>query len=363
MSTDKKRGKHMQEKTLALMEELTQLIGIAGDEREVSKCMKKYLEPNCDEIVYDNLGSIFALKRCGKENAKRVMVSGHMDEVGFMITGIQKNGLLKFILIGSIDGQSLHSQRVRIKASNGCEYLGTIVMHDEDIKSCDAKKMLIDFGAESEQEAKELGIRAGDSAVLDGPFKVLGKGTRILSKAWDNRFGCIMAVELLEQLKDIKLDYDLYIGATVMEEVGMRGGTTATGLIHPDMGVVMDCSFAQDIKGNDNAVGQLGKGILVRYYDKGMMPNRALLQHLVDTCEKNSIAYQYFYTMGNTDAAWVHKLFAGCPTLSACICARNGHTGSSIIDVRDYEAAKSATFEILKQLTEDQIEAFKAENR
>lgn len=353
----------MQENTLKLMEELTQIIGISGDEREVSKCMKQHMEANCDEIVYDNLGSIFAVKRCGKENAKRVMVSGHMDEVGFMITGIQKNGLLKFILIGGIDGQALLSQRVRIKASNGKEYTGTIVAHDDDIKACDPKKMFIDFGAVSEGEAKSFGIKAGDSAVLDGPFTVLANEKRILSKAWDNRFGCIMAIELLEALKDVTLDYDLYIGATVMEEVGLRGGTTATGLIHPDMGVVMDCSFAGDIKGNDNAVGQLGKGVLVRYYDKGMMPNRALLNHLVTTCEANHIPYQYFYNMAQTDAAWVHKLFAGCPTLSSCICARNGHTGNSIIDTDDYEAAKAATLTILKELTEEQIEAFKAENR
>lgn len=353
----------MQEKTLNLMKELTQTIGISGDERAVSQCMKKYLEPNCDEIIYDNLGSIFAVKRCGKADAKRVMVSGHMDEVGFMITGIQKNGLLKFILIGGIDGQALLSQRVRIKASNGKEYMGTIVAHGDDIKACDPKKMLIDFGATSDTEAKEYGIKAGDSAVLDGPFTVLANAKRILSKAWDNRFGCIMAIELLEALKDVTLEYDLYIGATVMEEVGLRGGTTATGMIHPDMGIVMDCSFATDVKGDDNAVGQLGKGVLVRYYDKGMMPNRALLNHLVTTCETNNIPYQYFYNMAQTDAAWVHKLFAGCPTLSACICARNGHTGNSIIDTDDYEAAKQATFEILKHLSVEQIEAFKAENR
>lgn len=353
----------MQKNTLKLMEELTQIIGISGDEREVSKCMKKYMEPNCDEIVYDNLGSIFAVKRCGKENAKRVMVSGHMDEVGFMITGIQKNGLLKMILIGGIAGQALLSQRVRVKASNGKEYVGTIVSHEDDVKACDPKKMFIDLGVCSEEDAKKLGIKAGDSAVLDGPFHVLANEKRILSKAWDNRFGCIMAIELLEALKDVTLEYDLYIGATVMEEVGLRGGTTATGLIQPDLGIVMDCSSASDIKGNDNAVGQLGKGILVRYYDKGMMPNRALLNHLVDTCEANKIPYQYFYNMAQTDAAWVHKLFAGCPTLSACICARNAHTGNSIIDTDDYDAAKAATLAILKDLSEEQIEAFKAENR
>lgn len=353
----------MMKNTLVLMEELTQLIGVAGDERSVSQCMKKHMEPFCDDIVYDNLGSLFAVKRCGKENAKKVMVSGHMDEVGFMITSISKNGLLKFILIGGIDGASLHSQRVRIKVANGKEYAGCIVAPEEDIKACDVKKMYIDAGVSSQEEIQELGIKVGDSAVIDGAFTPLANGKRIMSKAWDNRYGCIMAVEILQALKDCTLDYDLYIGATVQEEVGMRGATTATGLLHPDMGIVMDCSFADDVKGNDNAVGQLGKGILIRYYDKGMMPNRALLDHLVQTCEKEQIAHQYFYNMGNTDAAWVHKLFSGCPTLSACICGRNVHTGNSIIDIDDYAAAKKAICCILTTLTSTQIEAFKAENR
>lgn len=353
----------LEKQTLALMEEMTQLIGIAGDEKAVSQAMKKHMEAYADEIIYDNLGSIFAVKKSKKEHAPRVMVCGHMDEVGFMITSIKKNGLVGFITIGGIDAQSLHAQRVKVKASNGSEYFGTIVADNDDIKACDTKKMLIDFGAENPAMVEEMGIHVGDSAVLDGPFTVLSHGERILSKAWDDRYGCIMAIELLQALKDVELDVDLYIGATVQEEVGMRGGTTATGLIHPDMGIVMDCSFANDVTGKDNAVGQIGKGVLVRYYDKGMMPNRMLLDTLVETCEKEELPYQYFYNMGQTDAAWVHKLFAGCPTLSACICGRNVHTGNSIIDVRDYTAAKTAVLSIITSLNEEKINAFKAENR
>lgn len=349
--------------TIALMEELTQAIGISGDEKAISQIMRTHMEPYADEIVYDNLGSMFALKKSKKEGAPRVLVCGHMDEVGFMITSIKKNGLASFICIGGIDAQSLHAQRVRVKASNGKEYIGTIVCDNEDIKACDTKKMLIDFGAESDEMANTFGVRVGDSAVLDGPFHVVANGNRILSKAWDNRYGCIMAIELLQALHHVNLDVDLYIGATVQEEVGIRGGTTATGLIHPDMGIVMDCSFANDATGKDNAVGQLGKGVLVRYYDKGMMPNRMLLNTLVQTCVQENLPYQYFYNMGQTDAAWIHKLFSGCPTLSACICARNVHTGNSMIDVRDYESAKAATLSILTSLNEEKINAFKAENR
>lgn len=348
--------------TLKLMEELTQVIGIAGDERHVSQLLKSYLEPYCDDIVYDHLGSLFAVKKSQKKNAKKVMVCGHMDEVGFMITEITKNGLLKFIKIGGIDNQVLLSHRVRLLKQDGQEVIGAIVCSSKDIETCDAQKMFIDVGATSKEDIENLGITIGDSAVLDGSFQVLNEN-RILSKSWDNRYGCVMAVEVLRALKDVELDYDLYIGATVQEEVGMRGATTATGLIHPDMGIVMDCSFADDYLGKENEVGKLGAGVLVRYYDKGMMPNRALLNELVETCQKNDIPYQYFYNMAQTDSAWIHKLFSGCPTLSACICARGAHTSESMIDLRDFMSAKKAIVHILATLNESKIQMFKEENR
>ena len=347
------KGRYVMD-TLKLMEELTQVIGIAGDERYVSELLKSYLQPYCDELIYDHLGSLFAIKKSQKENAKKVMVCGHMDEVGLMITEVTTNGLLKFIKIGSIDNQVLLSHRVRVLKQDGQEVPGTIGCSLKDVEVCDDKKMFIDVGATSKQDVEAMGVSIGDSAVLDGPFTVLNQN-RILSKAWDNRYGCVMAVEVLEALKDVELDYDLYIGATVQEEVGMRGATTATGLIRPDMGIVMDCSFADDYQGKDNEIGKLGAGI--------MMPNRALLNELVETCQKNNIPYQYFYNMGQTDSAWIHKLFSGCPTLSACICARGGHTSQSMIDLRDYMNAKKAIIHILTSLDESKIQMFKEENR
>lgn len=222
--------------------------------------------------------------------------------------------------------------------------------------------MKIDLGCRSAEEVNDLGVRVGDSAVLQGEFVPLAN-QRVLSKAWDNRFGCALSIELLQALKDSKLDYDLYIGASVMEEVGVRGGITATGLIHPDMGIVVDCSEANDYQGKENEVGQLGKGVLVKYYDKGMMPNQGLLNELVQACDKNKIDYQYYYNMEINDAAWIHKLFSGCPTLNVGICARSIRTASSIIDLHDYDCARKAIEIILNSLNEEKIELFKESNR
>lgn len=354
--------KFMKTKSLDLMREVTQLIGIAGDEKAVSQYLKKYYEELCDEVIYDNLGSIFAVKKCGKENAKKVMVCAHMDEVGFMITEIHKNGLLSFIKIGSIEDSALYASRISLKTRDGSIFPGSIVMDEESLKKNDGNKMKIDLGCRSAEEVNDLGVRVGDSAVLQGEFVPLAN-QRVLSKAWDNRFGCALSIELLQALKDSKLDYDLYIGASVMEEVGVRGGITATGLIHPDMGIVVDCSEANDYQGKENEVGQLGKGVLVKYYDKGMMPNQGLLNELVQVCDKNEIDYQYYYNMEINDAAWIHKLFSGCPTLNVGICARSIRTASSIIDLHDYDCARKAIEIILNSLNEEKIELFKESNR
>ena len=273
--------------TLKILNTLTQTISISGDEKNVGKCMAQYLEPYCDEIVYDNLGSVFGVKKSKKENAKRVLVITHMDESGLMI-----------IEIGKINKQYLPGSRLRVKTKTG--EVNAFVVGTE--------KMVIDFGTYSKEETLALGVFVGDSAVVDGPFVKVQK--QCISKALESRVGCLMAVELLKAVKDKELDFDLYVGACVMEEVGQRGATTATGLVKPDLGVVLGCKKAKTLDEKDQSVGELGKGLLVSFYDKGMMPNRGLLDALVQICKEEDIAYQHYYSMDLNEGAWVHKLFA-----------------------------------------------------
>ncbi|QZY55803.1 M42 family metallopeptidase [Crassaminicella profunda] len=352
--------------TLKLMEEITQVIGVSGNEKYISKVLQKYYKEYTNEVVFDNLGSIFAVRRCGKDNAKKVMVCGNMDEIGFMVNGITDMGLIKILPLGTIFNQTILAQRVRLINSEGKVFKGSVVTinpQEDKPRSVKISEMLVDIGATSKEEIEELGIKLGDSIVIEGQFEVLATEKRILSKAWDNRYSCIMGIELLEALKDTDLDVDLYVGCTVQNKVGLRGSETATKLVKPDLGIVMDCLQANDIKVNKDVVGKLGEGILINYYDKSMMPNRALLGHLVDICKSNNIKHQYYYSMGESDAKWVHKLLIGCPTLTTCICARNVSTNSSIIDVYDYISAKKAIVKVIKSLNTKNINKFKEENR
>lgn len=347
---------------LTLMKEFTQEIGISGNENRISNLLKKYYKNYCDDIIYDNLGSIFAIKKSKSKNAKKVMICAHMDEIGFLVNEIKDDGLLKVISIGNISNQILLGKRVDILTSSNEKIKGVVLtkkIQKNDLKLDD---IFIDIGATSKKEVIDVGVKLGDSAVLSGEFDVL-LDKRLASKAWDNRYGCILGVEILKELKDYKFDFDLYIGATVQNEVGLRGSITSTNLVKPDMCIVLDCLASNDIDNNTSNTGKLGEGVLASFYDKSMIPNRALLDYFIDICESNNIKYQHYYSMDDSDAGWIHKLLEGCPTLKVCICARNIKTNSTIIDFDDYINSKKSIIELIKLLSVNDIEFFKTHNR
>jgi glutamyl aminopeptidase len=156
---------------------------------------------------------------------------------------------------------------------------------------------------------------------------------------------------------------NLVVGATVQEEVGIRGAQTASYLVKPDAAIVFDCSPANDASGDKEAFGQLGNGPLVRFVDANYLPHRGFLYHYVDLLEKNGLPYQYYQSMGGTDAGAIHKQFEGIMTLTMCICARNIHTNSSIIDTQDYETARTTVIKMIESLNSVTIEALKKANR
>lgn len=344
------------------LEPLSEIYGISGQEYLVAKYLHEVYKTYTDEIVYDQLGSVFAIKRSKKEHAKKVMVAGHMDEVGFMVKTITKTGCLTMHPVGGWFSQTLLGQRISVINRNGDVFKGAIasipphLLTEEDRKKpMEIKSMLVDIGATSKQEAESWGICVGDMMVLDGQFRQLHGQNRLLGKAFDNRYGCAMGIALLESLKDVELDFDLIVGATVQEEVGLRGATTSASLVSPDLAIVFDCSPANDASGDENAFGQLGKGVLIRFVDANMLPNRCMMHRLEQVCEEHEIPYQFYVSMGGTDAGAIHKHASGVPTVTMCICARNIHTNSSIVDVNDIVSAFNAARHYVSGLNEQLI--------
>ncbi len=349
-----------QKRLVQHLEALTQLPGIPNHEEQVASYMKKHLELFADEIISDQLGSVFALKKSKTKNPLRVMVAGHMDEVGFLVKDINKVGSLKIVAAGGWWSQVLMGQGVSLYNKDGDVFKGCIGSIPPHLLTAEKAKevvpiedMLVDIGASSKQEVLDLGIEVGDMVVLDGPFELLANGNRIMAKALDNRYGCAMSLSLLEALADVELPYDLYIGATVQEEVGLRGATTAASKINPDVAIIFDCSPANDAGGDLEALGQLGQGVLLRFADRSMLPNRCFLNRLKQTCIDHEIKYQYYLSLGGTDAGAIHKNNQGVATLTLCVVARNIHTNHSILDLEDLTSASRAALAILTELNTD----------
>ncbi|MEJ9211705.1 M42 family metallopeptidase [Bacillus smithii] len=352
----------MNQETLELFRQLTELPGASGNEHAVRAFMKEQLSQYADEVVQDRLGSIFGVK---KGNGPVVMVAGHMDEVGFMITSITDNGMLRFQPLGGWWNQVLLAQRVQIITENGpvIGVIGSIPPHllseEQRKKPMEIKNMLIDIGADDLADAERIGIKPGQFAVPICPFTPLANQKKILAKAWDNRYGCGLAIELLKEVKDETLPNTLYSGATVQEEVGLRGAQTAANMIKPDIFFALDASPANDMSGDKNQFGQLGQGALIRIYDRTMVTHRGMREFVLDTAESNQIPYQFFVSQGGTDAGRVHLSNEGVPSAVIGICSRYIHTHASMIHIDDYQAAKELLIKLVRSCDQSTVEAIR----
>ncbi|ALC89637.1 peptidase M28 [Bacillus sp. FJAT-18017] len=355
----------MNQKTIELFKTLTELPGAPGNEHAVRSYMRERLEPFSDEIIQDNLGSIFGIRK-GKDGDPKIMVAGHMDEVGFMVTSITPNGMLRFQPLGGWWSQVLLAQRVQIITENGplIGVIGSIPPHLLDEakrnKPMEIKNMLIDIGADNREDAEKAGIRPGQSILPICPFTPMANPKKIMAKAWDNRYGCGLAIELLEEVNGIDLPNTLFSGATVQEEVGLRGAQTAANMIKPDLFLALDASPANDASGNKEEFGQLGKGTLLRILDRSMVTHRGMREFILDTAETHKIPYQYFVSPGGTDAGRVHTSLEGIPSAVIGICARYIHTHASIMHVDDYAAAKELLVKLVKSFDKTTVQTIKS---
>ncbi|MEE6452271.1 M42 family metallopeptidase [Gottfriedia acidiceleris] len=354
----------MNQDTLQLFKFLTELQGAPGFEHEVRHFMRKELEKYTNEIVQDRLGSIFGVKR-GTEDGPTVMVAGHMDEVGFMVTQITENGMLRFQPLGGWWNQVLLAQRVQVMTDQGpvIGVIGSIPPHllSDELRArpMDMKNMLIDIGADNKEDALNIGIRPGQQIVPVCPFTPMANEKKIMAKAWDNRYGCGLAIELLKEVQNETLPNILYSGATVQEEVGLRGAQTAANMIKPDIFYALDASPANDMSGSKSEFGQLGKGVLLRILDRTMVTHKGIREFILDTAETNNIPYQYFVSQGGTDAGRVHVSNDGVPSAVIGICSRYIHTAASIIHVDDYLAAKELLVKLVKATDKTTVETLR----
>ncbi|MEH7748360.1 M42 family metallopeptidase [Neobacillus drentensis] len=352
------------DETLTMLKELTDAKGIPGNEREVREVMKKYIEPFADELTTDGLGSLIA-KKVGKEGGPKIMVAGHLDEVGFMITQIDDKGFLRFQPVGGWWGQVMLAQRVTIVTRKG-DVTGIIGSKPPHILSPEARKkpveikdMFIDVGASSREEVTEWGVRPGDMVVPYFEFTVMNNEKMLLAKAWDNRIGCAIAIDVLKQLKGVDHPNVVYGVGNVQEEVGLRGAKTAAAKINPDIGFAVDVGIAGDTPGvsEREAMSKMGKGPQVVIYDASLVAHKGLRDLVTDTADELNIPYQFeSIPSGGTDAGSIHLTHNGVPAMAITIATRYIHSHAAMLHRDDYENAVKLIVEVIKRLDRETVD-------
>ena len=348
--------------TINWLKEISMAPGVSGFEQPVKELMIDKL-CHITEVSYDKLGSvIFEKKGTGAE--PRIMLASHMDEIGFMVKAITKEGYIKFTTLGGWWEQVMLGQRVTVLTSKGSipGIVGSkpphILTPEERKKVVPKREMFIDICAKDESEAKSrFGVRPGDPIVPYSQFTVMANDKFLMAKAWDNRVGCAIVAEVLEKLQNEMHANTVYGVGTVQEEVGLRGAQTSANVVNPDIAFAVDTCVAGDTPGvtEDKASSKLGKGVAIAIYDASMIPHTKLRNFVIDTAEKNNIPYQLEFTEGGgTDAGKIHIHSHGVPSLVISIPTRYIHSHNSIIHRDDYEAAIRLLVAVIKSLDENQ---------
>lgn len=346
------------------LKELTDARGVPGNEEEVRAVFKKYAKPYANDIFYDGLGSIIA-KHVGTGGGPKIFISGHMDEVGFMVTQITPEGFIKFQTLGGWWGQVMLAQQVEIKTAAGELIHGVIGSKPPHVLSAEARKqpyevseMFIDIGATSADEVKKWGIKPGDMVTPYIEYRRLNGSKFLLAKAWDNRIGTAVSLKVLENLAKDGHPNVLFAGSDVQEEVGLRGAQTSSHLVNPDIAFALDTGTAGDTPGMTpkEADSKLGEGPQILIFDASMIPHKKLLEFVVSVAEELSIPFQYtVITGGGTDAGKMHLTRDGVPSLAITVPTRYLHSHTSVIHEDDYHNTVRLVTEVIKRLDHDKV--------
>jgi len=321
---------------LQLIEKLTNINAVSGNEFLVREEIIKMIKPYADNITVDSMGNVIAFKKGTNPNGKKIILSAHMDEVGFIISNITDEGYLKFKSVGGIDPRILLAQRVVIGSNNIEGVLGIKAIHlqtPEERKSVVKEKdMYIDIGASSKEEAEKL-VSKGDYAAFNSRYISLG-GKMIKAKALDDRVGCAILIEL------IKLQYesDINFCFCVQEEVGLRGASVIAARINADVAIVFESTTASDVAGVDKHkyATILGEGPAISVMDRGSHSDRGLNNFIFDVAKQNGIKYQLKRAgFGGNDARAYQTSGTACKTTAVSLPCRYIHSPVSCANSED----------------------------
>lgn len=315
-----------------LIKQLTEAYGPPGYEQAVRQIIQTHVEPHADSVETDSIGNLHVVKR-GPAGGLKIMLAAHMDEIGLMVSHIDDNGFARLSPLGGVQAETMIGSRALF--TNGA--IGVInvdnwLLHD---KVNSMRKLYLDFGV---SDKKSVPVRVGDVAGFQRPFVELG-GT-LLAKSLDDRIGCAILIEVLQQLASPA--HEVHFVFTVQEEVGgtPRGATTAAYRVHPDVAIAVDVTDSGDVPGRKHFEVKMGQGPAIKVMDRGMLAHPGLKRWMVATAAAHKIPTQMeILPFGTTDAQAMQLAHEGSAAGAISIPCRHVHTASEMVSYRDVQQA------------------------
>jgi endoglucanase len=340
-----------------VLEALSNAIGVSGNEDAVRSIIIDAIKDHVDSLRIDAMGSVIAIKKGTSDNLPRVMLAAHMDEIGFMVTHIESNGLLRFNSVGGVDDRILPGLRVKV----GDDHVPGVILWppihlNRDQKVTKMSNLRIDIGASSKDGVK---VAVGDRIGFDSTFTELSE-TMVRGKAFDDRVGC---AELVEVLQAGPYPVDVLAAFTVQEEVGLRGARVAAQALNPDVAFALEGTTAHDVPNplkepddttDDNPACRVGDGPVLTVMDRSMITDPRVLDFLRRTAETNDIPYQLKTRLGGgTDAGRIHLANAGVPSGVISVPCRYIHSPAAIMSRTDMAHTVALIKAVLNTMTFD----------
>ena len=350
--------------TNELLEELTNAYGPSGFEGPVRDIMRRELGPLSDHVEVDGIGSLIARKN-GTSDSPRIMIAAHMDEVGLMVKYVTDEGYIKFQTLGGWLDSAMVGQRWVILTQKGPVHgitgMKTVHVMTPEERTAGFKRddMFLDVGAKNKEHAEVLlGIRPGDPIAPDSKFEALNGSDYLLGKAWDDRVGLAIMIEVMRSIQESPIQGTLFAVSTVQEEVGLRGAKTSSFLVNPGIGINIESGVAADYPGitQDEAQERLGNGPGIFLHDTTMLPNLKLRDLVIEVAEKNNIPLQFEVLAGyGEDGAEMQRAFGGAPVVNVSVPVRYLHTHNGIIHRRDIDQTAQLVARLVQRLDHDTV--------
>lgn len=328
---------------------ITELDGLSGNEQLVRRQIEQQLEGKFEYTV-DRIGNLYAHSKGFYPNDIKLMLSAHMDEVGFMVTHITKDGYLKFQSVGGVDERILPGKAVYVGKKKLCGVIGSLAIHlqtkAQREKITEMRDLFIDIGAKDQEQAEEF-VSVGDLVTFASPSEDVGDLMR--AKALDDRVGCSVLLDLLSELPEENFTAVF----TTREEIGCFGAMAAAGAVKPKYAIVLEGTTASDIGETDETdqVCAVGKGPVLSFMDNGAIYDRKLLDLACKVAEREGIPYQLKQAVaGGNEAGRIQKCGTGCHVLAISLPCRYIHGPVSMASQKDMQAMKKLAAAIIQEL-------------